>query len=136
ILTTAKTIFFDNPRLNVRDEQDIIAKPIYILDSTLSIDPGSTIFKTAQSITLLHSTDCRASTIATMTQLGIRCIPIRKNEHGLSIQEIILKIGADGVHDLWVEAGGKCLSSFIREQQLQKLFIYIAPKWIKNGQDA
>lgn len=136
ILTTAKTIHFDNPRLNVREEQEVIAKPIYILDSHLTFDPNAIIFKTAKSITLFHSTQCSLSTIAALTSLGIRCVPINQDKYGLSLQEIILQIGADGIHDLWVEVGGKCLSSFINEQQLQKLILYIAPKWIDNGQNA
>ncbi len=136
ILTTAKTIHFDNPQLNVREEQIIIAKPIYILDSSLKINPNATIFKTAKSITLFHSTHCHPSAIKAMTHLGARCISITKNNDGLSLHEIIVKIGADGVHDLWVEAGGKCLFSLMKEQQLQKLLLYIAPKWIAAGQTA
>ena len=43
---------------------------------------------------------------------------------------MIKDIGQDGIHDLWVEAGGKLFSALIQEKLIQRAFIYIAPMTI------
>lgn len=49
---------------------------------------------------------------------------------------MIQRVGQDGVHDLWIEAGGKCFAAFIAQGLLQRAFIYIAPRWFGDGQAA
>ncbi len=126
ILTTAKTIIQDDPQLNVRHQNEIIAKPLYILDSQLSLPATASIFKTAKSITVFHAS-------GTGKLAGVRYVSVAKNQHGLNLTQIINHIGQDGIHDLWVEAGGQCFSAFMREQLLQRAFMYFAPCWLGEG---
>ncbi|HEX2548368.1 MAG TPA: dihydrofolate reductase family protein, partial [Gammaproteobacteria bacterium] len=57
-------------------------------------------------------------------------------EEGLNLHQVLAHIGQDGVHDLWVEAGGKCFSAFMKNKLLNQAYIYIAPKWIEPGKPA
>jgi diaminohydroxyphosphoribosylaminopyrimidine deaminase/5-amino-6-(5-phosphoribosylamino)uracil reductase len=136
ILTTADTIFYDDPELNARYQDEVFAKPIYILDSKLRTLPSARIFSTAKSITLFHGNNPNLENQAQLLKLGVRCIEINKTKKGLSLQQVLFQIGNEGVQDLWVEAGGVLFSTLLTEQLLQRAFIYIAPKWINDGKSA
>lgn len=127
ILTSVRTISNDDPALNARLNNQIVAKPLYVIDSCLSLPLTAKIFTTALSITLFHS--CRDELkITELNAKGVKCIYIPKNNSGLSLISIVNSIGHDGIHDLWVEAGRKIFSAFFQEGLAQKGFIYIAPK--------
>jgi diaminohydroxyphosphoribosylaminopyrimidine deaminase/5-amino-6-(5-phosphoribosylamino)uracil reductase len=135
ILTTAQTIIKDNPQLNARDNNTIISKSLYILDSQLNIPITAQVFSKAQMITIFHAKNAPADRRELLLSLEkqVRCIPIESDQQGLILEDILHFIGQEGVHDLWIEAGGKCFSAFMRKKLLQKAFIYIAPKWIGDG---
>jgi diaminohydroxyphosphoribosylaminopyrimidine deaminase / 5-amino-6-(5-phosphoribosylamino)uracil reductase len=133
ILTTAETIIHDDPQLNARYQNDIFKKPIYILDSELKTSPLSNIFSTAQSITFFHGSQPNLLNQAEFLKKGARCVEIDRTKQGLLLQQVIMQIGSQGVHDLWIEAGGTLFSALITEQLLQRALIYIAPKWMSEG---
>lgn len=122
ILTTAKTIHADNPLLNVRLDNTEYKKPIYILDSELNIPLDAKIFSTAENITIFHKKNISPK------KINARLIAVDHDDSNLNLTEIIGIIGRDGIHDLWIEAGGNCFSAFVQEHLLQHAFIYVAPK--------
>lgn len=132
ILTTAKTIQSDDPQLNVRLANEVIAKDIYIIDSKLQLPMQAQILKTAKSLTLFHSSQ-NAAQIAKLEALGVRCVLVSQNATGLNLPEIIQFIGQAGVHDLWVEAGGTCFSALFQKRLLNRAYLYIAPIWMGQG---
>lgn len=136
ILTTVRTVIQDDPQLNARCTPDIIAKPIYILDSQLQLPLTATLFKTAKSLSLFHAKTADAMRQQQLTDLGVRCIAVDSNADGLDLQQVVRYIGQEGVHDLWVEAGGKCFAAFVTQKLLQRAYLYIAPCWRHDGQDA
>jgi diaminohydroxyphosphoribosylaminopyrimidine deaminase/5-amino-6-(5-phosphoribosylamino)uracil reductase len=133
ILTTAKTIHLDDPQLNARVDDEIIAKPIYILDSKLTLLPKARILSTAKNITVFHARNIAEEKKHILIALGVRCIPIDEEEDGLDLHQIIKFIGKDGIHDLWIEAGGECFSNLLKQKLLQRAFIYIAPRLVSEG---
>lgn len=122
ILTTAKTILTDNPLLNARLDNIEYKKPIYILDSELNIPLNAKIFSTAKKITIFHKKNMEPKNI------NARLIAVDHDDKNLNLTEIVNIIGQDGIHDLWIEAGGTCFSAFAQQHLLQHAFIYIAPK--------
>lgn len=130
ILTTAKTIINDDPLLNVRLPNEEYQKPVYILDAQLQISTDTTIFNSAKSLTLFHAKTISKEKINSLEKKGARCISVPNHEYGLDLNNVITAIGKDGVHDLWVETGGHCFSSLLKQKLLQKAFIYMAPKWL------
>lgn len=137
ILTTVKTILFDDPKLNSRMPNETIPKHLYIIDRHLRLTPDKKIFQTAKSITVFYSVPAQTSALDALKQAGVRCIEVPvTDDQRLDWQVILTQIGADGVHDLWVEAGGVCFSSLVEQQYLQRAFIYIAPRWLGEGQMA
>lgn len=128
ILTTAETIVHDNPQMNVRLQNKNIKKPIYILDSQLRLPLNARILETAKSLTVFCNETHSASKMAQYEKKHIRCIPIDSKNKFLNLKTILLQIGRDGIHDLWVEAGGRCFQSFFLTGLLNQAFIYFSPK--------
>ena len=128
ILTTAKTIIADNPQLNIRLEQKIITKPVYILDNQLQLPLNSRVSQTTQSLTVFHSDEASAIKQKQLKELGVNCQAVAKSKLGLDLQEVLDFIGKEGRHDLWVEVGPYCFQSFLEQKLLQRAFLYIAPK--------
>ncbi len=128
ILTTAATIKADNPQLNARIGSAVIAKPLYILDSQLSLPIDAQVFQTAESITIFHSQNVPVTKQLQFQQLNARYVAVEADAEGLNLPAILAIIGADGRHDLWVEAGGHCFQAFLNQNLAQSALIYIAPK--------
>lgn len=133
ILTTAKTVILDNPQLNVRLDNEVTAKPLYILDGKLNLPLNAKVFSTASSITVFHSENIQNDKYQQLQSAGVRCIKVSINKNLLDLNEIIRIIGNDGVHELWVEAGGECFASFVKNNLVQRTLIYIAPHTVNEG---
>jgi diaminohydroxyphosphoribosylaminopyrimidine deaminase/5-amino-6-(5-phosphoribosylamino)uracil reductase len=136
ILTTIRTVLQDDPQMNVRSSGQIYAKPLYVLDSDLRMPITAKVFTTTKSITIFHKEGAASERIAALTKAGARCIPVPHTADGLALENVISNIGADGVHDLWIEAGGKCFAAFTTMRLLQRAIIYIGSTWIGEGKTA
>lgn len=133
LLTTARTIKADNPKLTVRlPDQPEQGKSIYILDRTVSIDPDASLFDAATAVTLFYAEQYRSQKIAQLRKNGVKCIAVAESGAGLDLNQVLTLIGQDGIHELWIEAGGRCFSSWLNAGLLQKACIYIAPKILGN----
>lgn len=132
ILTTVSTIIADDPLLNVRLDNKIVKKPLYILDSQLNIPLTAKVFNSTESLVIFHSENSDPEKKLALEKLGAECRTIMQTNTGLNLPDIIHYIGQQGMHDLWIEAGGKCFSTFIQQKLLQRAFIYVAPKWLGN----
>ncbi len=142
ILTTIKTIIADDPQLNVRlmdssgVENKILSKPLYILDRQLQLPLNAKIFSTAKSITLFHAESAPEKNKNALIAAGVKCIAVETVANKLNLLQVAKYIGQEGVHNLWIEAGGACFAAFIQEKLLNSALIYIAPKYLSVGQFA
>ena len=134
ILTTARTVNNDDPQLNVRLEEINISKPIYIIDTHLSLKEDLKIYQTAKSLTVFHAEDASHDKRQLLLSQGIHCHALLSHEKGVDLIGMINAIGDDGVHDLWVEAGGVLLQSLLEEALVQEVYFYVGTKML--GSDA
>lgn len=102
ILTTAKTIIKDNPQLNARINDEIISKPVAILDRNNTLASSAQIHQTAEKI---HHYDAR-----------------------FDIEAVLEDLGRKGYHDVWVEAGGMLFSTLHAKALVQRTHLYLVPK--------
>lgn len=128
ILTTINTIVNDNPQLNVRNDYRTLSKALYILDSKLRLPLTANIFKTAKSITVFHKKNAENDKKNALISLKVRCIEIESTQTGLDLNAVMEHIGNDGVHDLWVEAGGRCYQALLNQNLIHTGRFAIAPK--------
>lgn len=136
ILTTARTIIADDPQLNARCNEDVYLKTVYLLDSNLNLPHNAKIFSTTKKLIVFHNTFADKNKLKLLAQKGVRCIEVNNNEDGLNLEEIIRIIGEDGVHSLWIEAGGVSFNAFVKKQLLHRAYIYIAPWQLGEGVSA
>lgn len=128
LLTTINTILQDDPQLNVRFVNEIIKKPIYILDSDLRLPSNAYVHQTAEKLVVFHKETPNKKRKQALFERNIRCVKVTRSKEGLDLNEVLSIIGSDGVHDLWVEAGGKCFQSFFHKRLIHRALIYVAPK--------
>lgn len=136
VLTSSETIIQDNPQLNVRLAKKKLAKPIYIVDSHLRLPLHAEIFKTAKSITIFHAKNANTIAKAKLINQGVKCAEIKHTAEGLCLKEVLRYIGKEGVHSLWVEAGGKLFTNLFENKLLQQAYIYISLRWLHHGKIA
>lgn len=136
ILTSVNTVIADDPQLNVRIKNAIFAKPVYVLDRHLNIPLTAKLFHTASKLTLFHGKNIDFNVRAQLSSQGAHCIEVDETTLGLNLGHILTLIGQQGIHDLWVETGGKCFASLVEKNLLQRAYIYISLRWLEHGKIA
>lgn len=127
LLTTAATIEADDPLLNVRLEESSVDKPIAIIDSELSVSLASRVFIADSKRFVFHQSERQPRQAPGK---HIEYIAIDKMDEGLDLKQVLATLGAKGYHDVWVEAGGRLLSSLLKQKLVHRLILYIAPCWL------
>lgn len=131
ILTTINTILTDNPQLNARFPGAVYNKPIYVLDSRLRFPLTANLLQTAAPLIVFYNaTEAESNRVESLQQLGVECVAIPGKNGKLDLNAVLDKIGQDGKHDLWVEAGGECFQALYTAELINEAYIYIAPKWL------
>ena len=131
LLTTITTVQNDDPALNVRlGAEPPLLKPVFILDPWLQFSPQQQLAATAQKIILLH----QKGVSPTKEQQQFECIEVQGEGGQLDLSEVLVAIAKAGFHSVWVEVGGRCLQSFLKQNLAQQGYFYICPKLL--GDDA
>lgn len=130
ILTTARTVNQDNPRLDVRLQDLNVAKPVAVLDSLRMVNQDAILFSTMKHGHIYY-------------QKGVPGLEEQKNcsyhampfdEGGLDLAAVISHLGQLGYHDVWVEAGGILFSALHRLGLVNQTYLYLVPNTLgKNG---
>lgn len=124
ILTSARTIQQDNPRMNVRLGGKEQSKPVAIIDSQLSLNKDALIFSTASHCHIYHSEDVIPK--SPYPNSSYHAIPIHNEK--MDLEEVIKHLGMLGFHDVWVEAGGAIFTSLHQERKVHRTYLYLVPK--------
>ncbi|ASQ46146.1 Riboflavin biosynthesis protein RibD [Legionella clemsonensis] len=123
ILTTAKTIIKDNPRLNVRLKDKTYSKPLAIIDRSLSLTGKEEIFSTATHCHIFYQEGY--SVKMPLPKCSYHAVPVKNKQ--LNLKAVIYHLGRLGFHDVWVEAGGILFSALHRENLVQRTYLYLVP---------
>lgn len=128
ILSTTRTIITDDPQLNVRLDDRVIKKSLYLLDSQAQLPLSARVFDTTEKITIFHSASALSSRIDALTNRGVRCVAVPEKENGLDLEVVLKAIAQNGVYALWVEAGAVCFSALMQQKLLQRALCYVSDK--------
>lgn len=133
IITTARTILQDDPYFTVRlDNSPVMAKPLYVLDRDLSLlnYPHLRITTAARQIVLFHHGQYQPEDVPPcFTPVSI---PVVNKQ--LDWQAMLTYLGQAGVHQAWVEAGGRCFTALYESHYLNEAYLYVNPQCL--GSDA
>ena len=137
ILTSVNAIKNDDPQLNVRLGNDVLKKPLYVIDTLATLPLTARVLQTTSQLTVLHTKEAAPAAIEKLQGAGVHCQQLPASRLGVDLLAAIEYIGTQGIHDLWIEAGGRLVQSFYQSHLLKQLIIYVAPKWLpSSGQDA
>lgn len=127
LLTTVNTIIYDNPQYDVRLIDKTVKKPLYILDSDARLPLNARVLETCNPVIIFHAADADKGSLISLEQQGVRCMAVPRVGDGLDLSVCLEKIGADGKHSLWVEAGFTCFQGFVKSGFSEGITFYIAP---------
>ena len=138
LLTTARTVLQDNPRLTVRiTGQPEMAKPVYIIDRSCSLATHShtlALTELPRKLVMLHDEQCVPPS---HNPHQFEYFPIATVNGQLDWLAIANALGQRGLHHVWVEAGGRCFQSLHAQQLLNEAYLYVNPRVLgANSYDA
>lgn len=146
VLTGSGTAQVDDPTLDVRDVDDPSAasQPLrVVLDRRLRLDPESRLADTARQRTLVFVDD--PAVLATDRARALRdrgvelvCVvagtaPTVGDGDGSWMTDVLRALAARGVHHVLAEAGPGLTSALLRQDLVDRLDLFIAPKLLGAG---
>ncbi len=141
ILTSAQTVAHDNPELTVReiDVPDGFADrkmpTRVILDRTFRLNPEQyQIFNTQIVPTWVFTSAVRHNQqhSARARAMGIEVFEVDDTGIGLDLQAVVDQLGEMGVTSIWIETGGRLATQFLKQELVNKLFLFYAPKILSD----
>ena len=139
ILIGKNSIFIDNPRLNLRDEFEIIEnKPVFILDTDLELSgiESISLFDKLERNKICIITGKKPKSMATESSDFLKGVHIEtaKSEQGLiSIEEVLKIVSKMGINRLLVEGGARVWTSFLKTGLFDEIVMFTGNKIINDS---
>ena len=125
LLTGFGTIDFDDPLLNCRktglDHQSPL---IFILDSKLSIDINSKVFRNKNNVIILTTDDHDKSKAEKLLKNDISFQVLKKNINGnVEVFDVLKLLNKFKINNLLIESGPKIITSFFKNKLIDKIVL-------------
>ncbi len=135
IMVGVGTVLADDPHLNCRMEGG--KNPIRIIcDTNLRMPENACVVTTAASQRTIIATCCAdAKRRDAYLAAGCEILEVGRTMEGINLQELMQKLGAQGIDSILLEGGAELNWSMLKAGLVQKVQTYIAPK-IFGSQDA
>jgi diaminohydroxyphosphoribosylaminopyrimidine deaminase/5-amino-6-(5-phosphoribosylamino)uracil reductase len=133
ILVGAHTVIKDDPELTTRIQNG--RNPIrIILDSTLRIPLEAKVITDKKAETwIFTSKQYSEETKEKLEELGIKVF-VTSGAKRVDLHDTLTILGEHSVSSVLIEGGGEVNASFLNEQLVDKLVLYVAPKLIGGKQ--
>ncbi len=139
ILVGKNSVIIDNPRLNLRDQFEIIEnKPIFILDTNFELSgfKGLSLFDKVgrDKVHIITSKELNDKAIKENTFFkGVSIDKANKEQDFLDIQDILKIISRLGVNRLLVEGGARVWTSFLKTGFFDEIVMFTGNKVINDS---
>lgn len=130
ILTTAQTILADDPSLNARLESGDVAKSVYVLDRLGRLPWTAKVIRTAKKLTVFHGIEADEVRLETLKSSGVELVRAPTTSNGLDLAFVAEYLGKVGLHDVWLEAGGKSFLGLYRAGLMDRAFLLLGNRWL------
>lgn len=129
VLTSAKTVLADNPRLTSREKHGV--SPIrVIVDKDLQTTPDLNVYND-DGVKIYVAIGKKVSiTLQKAFPLYVEFIQCPQTQEGLDLEFLLKKLYEKGVTSLMIEAGGGLCGAFLKQNLVDKLYHFTAPKII------
>ena len=132
VLTGIGTLLEDDPRLDVRLAPVARQPAAVVVDSRLETPPGARIFQPGRPLLIYCAVD-DAQRRAALEARGATVVRLPGPDGKVDLAAMLADLGLREVNELHVEAGHKLNGSLIREQLVDELLVYLAPKLVGQG---
>ncbi len=136
VLTGIGTVLQDDPLLDVRLAPTPRQPHLVVVDSRLQLAPTARLFGPQRQL-LVYTASTDAAKTGTLRERGATVVhmPGRTPEtaHKVDLPGMLRDLAAREVNELHVEAGTALNGSLLREQLVDELLVYLAPKLIGQG---
>ncbi len=134
ILTGVGTVLADDPRLDVRLVPSAMQPLRIIIDSRLDTPVAARILPAPGQV-LIYAARPVPERIGALQAAEARIV-LRPGSHDkVDLAAVLADLAERGVNELHVEAGQKLNGSLVREQLVDELLVYLAPKLLGTGQE-
>ena len=125
ILTGSGTALADDPRLTVRDLDDVDFQPPWrvVLDRSLRTPAGSHVLDGSVPTLLLHG----PSAAPDPRFAAVECAVVPQAGAGLDLAAVLALLAGRGVNELQVEAGARLSGALFGAGLVDELLLYVAP---------
>ncbi len=120
ILTSSNTVIADNPTMKHKTK--------IILDRNLRTDWNSDIYKQGQIILVTSEDYC-----VDEYPLNFEVMLCPEKNGKLDLNYILKELYTSGIKSIFVEAGGKLCGEFVKENLVDKVYHFIAPKILNDN---
>jgi diaminohydroxyphosphoribosylaminopyrimidine deaminase/5-amino-6-(5-phosphoribosylamino)uracil reductase len=127
ILTSARTIHLDNPKMNVRLGAQEQSKPVAIIDRQLTLNKEAIIFSTASHCHIYHCDEREVS----YSNSSFHLMPMKNGT--MDLNAVIRHLGELGYHDVWVEAGGAVFNALHQDGLVHRTYLYLVPTSLEQN---
>ena len=139
ILIGKNSVIIDNPRLNLRDEFEVIGnKPVFILDTNfkLSSIEDLTLFDKLERERIYIITSKKPKNMSIKSSCFLKGVNIKnvKSDLGfLNIKEVLKIVSKMGVNRLMVEGGASVWTSFLKTGCFDEIVMFTGSKIINDS---
>ena len=130
---TART---DDPLLTPRLVESGRAVPRRIvLDSEGSLPPDAAIFRDRERapVHVFVRDEASEAALERLESAGAHVHPVRRSEAGLALDEVFRACWDLGIRSILCEGGGRVAESLLRENRVNRLYLFIAPQTLGAG---
>ncbi|MGH7475013.1 MAG: bifunctional diaminohydroxyphosphoribosylaminopyrimidine deaminase/5-amino-6-(5-phosphoribosylamino)uracil reductase RibD [Longimicrobiales bacterium] len=130
IVVGAGTARVDDPLLTVRGDIAPRVVPVrVVLDSKLTLSPGSRLARTARDapLWLFASSQAPRDRERCLESLGARVTRVAVRDGMLDPLDVLGALWDDGLRSVLCEGGARLAGSLLRERRVQRLILYVAP---------
>ncbi len=136
ILVGINTVLRDDPRLNGARKTKHLKK--VVLDSSLRTSPKAKLFEGARPsdcFLAVTSDTAPLKRIKFFQDKGVNVIVCPAQKDGVDLKWLFKELAKQEITSILIEGGGRVIGSALRQQLVDKMHIYVAPK-IFGDQDA
>ena len=134
ILTGAGTVMADDPHLGVREVATTRQPHVVVVDSRLQTPVTARLLTGEREKWLYHSGVADGATCDALKRTGATLITLANAHHKVDLAALLTDLAARGVNEVHLEAGTALNGSFLRENLVDELLLYMAPTLLGQGQ--
>jgi len=132
VLTGIGTVKDDDPRMDVR-LVETTRQPLRILvDSRLEVDPRARILA-KPGVLVVTARNQPSEKESLLTEAGHQVLSLPNAHNKVDLPGLMRWLGAREINELHVEAGYRLNGSLLREQCVDELLVYLAPRLLGPG---